>query len=38
LRKSTGSTPKKTRRLPVKLSMGERAGFAEGKLNEQLSQ
>jgi hypothetical protein len=25
-------------RLPVELSMGERDGFAEGKLNEQLSQ
>ena len=25
-------------RLPVKLSMGERDGFAERKLNEQLSQ
>jgi hypothetical protein len=36
LRKSTGSTPKNTRRRPVKLSMGERACFAEGKLNEQL--
>jgi hypothetical protein len=36
--KLIGSTPKKTRRLPVKLSMGERAGFAEGKINEQLSQ